>query len=347
MDMNVEQGSLLLIPDHPLQVLPALAAEIGLNEAIAVQQLHYWTKRSESKEGWVYNTMAEWREQFPFWSKRTIERIWTSLAKKKLVEVAQRGGTDRTNHYRLIYEQLPRYKFPSRQSGGIKPTDRRSEPANMAACLTTSRDYAESKQPPTPSGQVGEVFDFWVQERGKPNHKLTARRRKKIEGRLKEKPEPFTVAELKEAIAGIKFSRRHMGDNETREIYDDLELICRSGENVEKFRDLFREKGNGSSPSLDLTAIRDGLPELQPAWQAAVVGIQQAVGNGTFGAWIEPLRPVGLLAGVAYFTGPENVRPWAERRYSSLLAEALEDAGLADVRICFINTPSTETEDAA
>ena len=36
----------LLIDDYPLIVLPALAEEIGLNEAIFLQQLNYWSQPS-------------------------------------------------------------------------------------------------------------------------------------------------------------------------------------------------------------------------------------------------------------------------------------------------------------
>ena len=34
----------LLIDDYPILVLPKLATEIGLNEAIVLQQIHYWLK---------------------------------------------------------------------------------------------------------------------------------------------------------------------------------------------------------------------------------------------------------------------------------------------------------------
>lgn len=34
--------SKLLINERPIQVLPRLAKEIGLNEEIFLQQLHYW-----------------------------------------------------------------------------------------------------------------------------------------------------------------------------------------------------------------------------------------------------------------------------------------------------------------
>ena len=62
----------LLINEPPLQVLPSLAQKIGLNEAIIVQQVHYWLNPKFNKnyfEGrnWVWNTYEQWQQQFPFW----------------------------------------------------------------------------------------------------------------------------------------------------------------------------------------------------------------------------------------------------------------------------------------
>ena len=67
--------SKLLMNEVPLMVQPSLAVKIGLNEALFLHQLHYWLDRSNKVvEGkrWVYNTVEEWHEQFPFWSVRTL-----------------------------------------------------------------------------------------------------------------------------------------------------------------------------------------------------------------------------------------------------------------------------------
>jgi len=84
--------SKLLINQPPLQVLPDLAVKIGLNEAIILQQLHYWVERSvniiEDKK-WVYNDYAAWREQFPFWSEKTIQRSFLALEKLGIVTSKQ------------------------------------------------------------------------------------------------------------------------------------------------------------------------------------------------------------------------------------------------------------------
>lgn len=99
----------LLIPENPLQLLPSLAVKIGLNEAIVLQQIHYWLRSSPHvKEGrkWIYNSYEEWQEQFPFWSITTIGRIMRSLEDKKIIITKQFGakGYDRRKWYTIEYQ---------------------------------------------------------------------------------------------------------------------------------------------------------------------------------------------------------------------------------------------------
>lgn len=101
----------LLMDEEPLVILPSLAATIGLNESIVLQQLHYWLERSNHiHEGykWVYNTYEEWQEQFPFWSISTIRRIINKLEEKGLIIVSNfnKSKIDKTKWYRIDYEKL-------------------------------------------------------------------------------------------------------------------------------------------------------------------------------------------------------------------------------------------------
>ena len=44
---------------HPLLIPPALAKEIGLHEAVILQQIHYWLEKSNHLINgclWIYNT---------------------------------------------------------------------------------------------------------------------------------------------------------------------------------------------------------------------------------------------------------------------------------------------------
>jgi len=107
--------SKLLIQESPLTFQPSLAVAIGINEAIVLQQIHYWISNVKNKgyeqDGykWVYNTYAEWKEtNFPFWSENTIQRIFANLEEMGLVVSIQpmKGKYDRTKYYRIEYTKL-------------------------------------------------------------------------------------------------------------------------------------------------------------------------------------------------------------------------------------------------
>jgi len=108
-----------------------------------------------------------------------------------------------------------------------------------------------------PSGETNEIFSYWQTKMRHPQAKLDAKREKAIKARLKD---GYTVGEICEAIDGCLLSDYHMGKNESRTIYDDIELICRDGPKVDRFIKLARQGGQQS----DLQAYMDDLT----AWAA-------------------------------------------------------------------------------
>jgi chromosomal replication initiator protein len=58
-------------------------------------------------------------------------------------------------------------------------------------------------------------------------------------------------------------------------------------------------------------------------WRAAQDRLRSAVPESTYKLWLEPLEVVGRADGTLFLSAPEGVRAWAERRYSSLIVEAL------------------------
>lgn len=103
--------SKLLINEPPLQVLPTLAKEIGLNEAIALQQLHYWLKHGIWHKGqkWIYKPVHKWQSQdFPFWSEKTIRNVFKSLEKQDLILIDKLHSNRqvRVNYYSINNKEL-------------------------------------------------------------------------------------------------------------------------------------------------------------------------------------------------------------------------------------------------
>ena len=101
----------LLMPSRPIVINPDLAYSIGLNEAIALQQVNYWLQETNSgleRDGvrWIYNTTEQWLEQFPFWSESTLKRTFTRLKSLGVLKVEQlnKSQRDMTNYYTINYE---------------------------------------------------------------------------------------------------------------------------------------------------------------------------------------------------------------------------------------------------
>lgn len=125
------KSSRLLIDESPLQVLPSLATAIGLNESIILQQVQYWItgSRVHERDGhlWIYNSIPQWKENFPWWSESTIKRALNNLRESGLLIVANfnTAAFDKTLWYRIDYEVLAKIentKRVNRRSGQNDPT---------------------------------------------------------------------------------------------------------------------------------------------------------------------------------------------------------------------------------
>lgn len=103
--------SKLLINESPLQVQPTLAKLIGLNEAIFLQQLHYWlgaSKFIKNDRKWIYNTYSEWVDQLKYISISTLKRTIKSLKDQGLLCVEQFDNkrSNQVNYYTINYDVL-------------------------------------------------------------------------------------------------------------------------------------------------------------------------------------------------------------------------------------------------
>ncbi|URO00881.1 conserved phage C-terminal domain-containing protein [Leclercia adecarboxylata] len=127
----------LLMPSRPIVINPDLAYSIGLNEAIALQQVNYWLKETNSgleRDGvrWIYNTNEQWLEQFPFWSESTLKRTFTRLKTLGVLKIEQlnKSQRDMTNYYTINYESelLDEVKVTKSRSSNCTRPSGQNEP---------------------------------------------------------------------------------------------------------------------------------------------------------------------------------------------------------------------------
>ena len=201
----------LLIDDYPILVLPKLATEIGLNEAIVLQQMHYWLKKSNHNydgRRWIYNSFPEWQKHFPFWSVMTIKRAVYSLEKQNLLYVGNynKAKFDKTKWYSINYEKLEGMKRPSYQNDTTSVSKRND--GVYQNDMTNTRDYTEittettnnnilSGNPTVSRIPYKEIVDYLNEKTGKNFKHKTAKTRKFIEARWNQ---DFRLDDFKKVI---------------------------------------------------------------------------------------------------------------------------------------------------
>ncbi|EHF6669297.1 replication protein RepO [Salmonella enterica] len=143
----------LLINESPLQVLPTLACAIGLNEAVIVQQMHYWMKDSQhfyDGRRWIYNSVASWQKQFPFWSEATIKRALGSLESQGVIVSGNynRDPRDRSKWYSINYVILSTIESSTQPVNNAFGQFDQMEQCNMTKCNVADCTNAPGQNDP-------------------------------------------------------------------------------------------------------------------------------------------------------------------------------------------------------
>lgn len=130
-------SSQFLINEPPLQVLPTLAREIGLNEAIVLQQIHYWLNLQFSRHlfedhYWVRYSPKQWERQFSFWDKKTLRRTIKNLERLEVV-IVEANKPGKTKYYTIDYGTLEQVTSPSESQSASLRSAPTHEHANFDA----------------------------------------------------------------------------------------------------------------------------------------------------------------------------------------------------------------------
>ncbi|HEY2422210.1 MAG TPA: conserved phage C-terminal domain-containing protein [Neobacillus sp.] len=196
--------SKLIINEAPVMIIPSLAVKLGLNEAVVLQQIHYWvTSSTHEIEGrkWIYNTYKEWQKQLSFWSDSTIKRTIRSLEDQGYLLSGNFNQLkiDKTKWYTIDYERLEileevqefEQSFAQTESSSASACPMEDTSLNQALPKSTSEITTEKKTP------VVEIINY-LNEKTKANYKpSTYKTQEMIRARIKE---GFTLEDFKKVI---------------------------------------------------------------------------------------------------------------------------------------------------
>lgn len=173
--MNNQVFGNLLLSEPPLMCMPSLAVLFGnSDEAIILQQIHYWLLRSNNVEDgykWVYNSMENWQKQFPWiQSPKTLRKYFRDLEKRGLLVTGNynKKKFDRTKWYRIDYDAFSNLVNPL---GKPYPTNGNNLPNGSGKLYRM--DVAQFTQPiPETTQRLPEStsVDYLSQETAQDSH---------------------------------------------------------------------------------------------------------------------------------------------------------------------------------
>ena len=159
----------MLYNDEPIVINRKAATILGVNEAIILQQIHYWLNINEKAKinfydgrYWTYNTYEDWQKKdFPFLSARTLQRTFQKLNKEGILIKGNynKAKYDRTLWITIDYEKLDKlldeYEAKNEQNveistecqNGIMSDCNMSPKWRNGLCQNGEMDYAKMSSP--------------------------------------------------------------------------------------------------------------------------------------------------------------------------------------------------------
>jgi hypothetical protein len=157
-----------------------------------------------------------------------------------------------------------------------------------------------------------------------------------VVGRIREKPD-LTADEHRAIIAAVFALPWWAGGASPAVIYGNAAQFERS---IETWR---------AAPAAKLRLV----DPTGPARMATKMEIRRLVrararlrGASAYRLWVKPLRFAGIVGDTVHLIAPEDIRAWAERRYSGLIADALAAEDLP-ARVSFAAVEITDHREAA
>lgn len=337
-------SSKLLINEHPLMLLPSLATAIGLNEAIILQQIHYWidpriNKNYHQNKYWVYNSYQQWLLQFPFLSKRTLRRAINELEKRELLICAVFNKTpfDKTKWYTIDYDMLNKLTLSkgSGQKGlfdGAKmatsvrpswPIDEAKMDGSLYTKTTTEIKPEHSHILFESENIIKEAIEMWNTNIPEQNIIITDSRKKRLsqvfwscfEGDLKLWKQFLNIIVKSDFLMGRITKFRVNFDWAIKE--DNLHRIK---EGAYSSKETVHQEEVSAKVEIYLSSIKDAI------WKEICFRVRDKYGHGALYSWFRTASMERLEENVFLIkTSTHLQRDWFDTYYSKIIQDTICD----------------------
>lgn len=210
-------------------------------------------------------------------SERTVQGALAKLVELGVLKESSRSGPRGTRRFTVCIDWTPAAGAPPQdahpadpappQEMHRPPADRAPHPpqqvhpnrkSTVSSTVTTPPSTAvaviESKAPAV-LGPVEVVFNAWIEATNRTGRTLLSRGRKRL---IADALKAYPLDDVLDAVRGWRNSPHHCGRNDSGATYNDLELLLRDPQHIEKFRDLERK-----GPTRPLAATSRGQRNLQ------------------------------------------------------------------------------------
>lgn len=177
-----------------------------------------------------------------------LTRLPEKVFREALPRLAQIGWIEPLPLQNQVDSEIPQ------ESAGLSAAEYRTPPPESAIEQNGIEEKGIEEKKETSAAQARRVFVFWQEIFKHQQAAFDSKRERYITDRLKQ---GYTVEQLQDAARGCKVSRYHQGENESKTVYDRVDLIYRDAEHVDMFiAKLPQDNGGPKKPPTETEAER-------------------------------------------------------------------------------------------
>lgn len=213
----------------------------------------------------------------------TVDRALANLEACGWLEVERRPH--RSSVYTLV-EPVEGWGV----AADLRPGSRTvAAPGGRTVAALNENDLNESQvtTSPAPASPVAAVFAAWLEATGRTSRTALDEKRRRLILRALDR---YPLTDVIDAVRGWRHSPYHTGNNPTGQVYNDLGLLLRDADHIERFRDLERQppspiaQGAAAQAQADLLRRIGEADAAEAAGRIAPVGLVPAFGPALEGA---------------------------------------------------------------